>query len=322
MRRFSMAIAGAAALCFSQWCAAQDDFPSRPVKMIVPYPAGGGGDILARALGDAFTKATGQAMVIENRAGASGMVGTTACKSAPADGYTYCLPISDVMSINPHVFKKVAYDPEKDFAIVAPVATVVGVLAVNSSVPVHNLKELVAYSQANKTKANWATWGVGSSAHLLMAQLNSGMGASLTDVPYPGIPQMIQAMLSGDAIGAMMLYGPLAQHIDSGKLRPLAVLGDQRFPPLPNVPTANEQGLNFSPTLFYGVFAPAATNAAIVEKMNRLVTQAAQDPAVQKTMALQGFTPLTEPRAAFAQRLSKDRQAWGTVAKRLNLQLD
>lgn len=261
-------------------------------------------------------------MVIENRGGASGMLGAAACKNAPPDGYTYCLPIADVMSINPHVFKKVPYDVERDFAVVAPVATVVGVVAVNASIPVHNLSELAAYSQANKSKANWATWGVGTSAHLFMAQLNTGAGTALTDVPFAGIPQMVQSMLGGDSIGAMMLYGPMAQHIDSGKFRAIAILGDQRFPTLPNVPTANEQGLNFSATLFYGVFAPSGTSPAIVERMNKLVTQAASDPSVLKTMAAQGFVPLVEPRAPFAQRLAKDRDVWGTVAKRLNLSLD
>jgi tripartite-type tricarboxylate transporter receptor subunit TctC len=193
---------------------AQASFPSKPVRMIVPFPAGGGGDILARALADAFSRETGQSMIIENRPGAGGMIGAAACKAAPPDGYTYCLPVSDVMVINPFVYKKVPYDAERDFAVVAPVATVVLAFIANSSVPASNLKELAAWSQSQKDKANWATWGNGSSAHLVMAQFNQALNASLTAIPYPGVPQMLQALLSGDAAATLLFYGPVAQYIE------------------------------------------------------------------------------------------------------------
>lgn len=301
---------------------AQDTFPSKPVKMIVPYPAGGGGDILSRAIAQAFQKATGRPLVIENRAGASGMVGAGACKSAAPDGYTYCMPVSDVMAINPHIFKNVPYDVDRDFTVVAPIATVVLVILANGGVPANNLKELAAWSQANKDKANFATWGIGSAAHLMLTQFNKSLSGNLTNVPYPGVPQMLQASLSGDASATLLFYGPVAQHIASGKLKPLAVLGSNRYSALPKVPTVIEEGFNFTPTVYYGVYAPAGTPTPIVTRMNELLTAAAADPDVLKTMNAQGFAPLVESNQAFAQRVARDRATWAPIAKSLNLALD
>jgi len=322
MNRLLTCVLAAASLLGATAAGAQESFPSKPVRMIVPYPAGGGGDILARAMAEAFHKATGQQMVVENRAGASGMIGAAACKAAPPDGYTYCLPVSDVMAINPHVFKTVPYDAERDFAIVAPVATVVLAFVANASVPASNLKELAAWSRTHKDKANFATWGVGSAAHLALTQFNQSMGGSLTNVPYSGVPQMLQATLSGDASATLLFYGPIAPHIKAGKLKPLAILGNQRYAALPDTPTVNEQGFNFAPTVYYGVYAPAGTPASIVARMGQLITAAAADSEVLKTMNAQGFAPLVESSQAFAQRVQRDRAAWGPIAKSLNLALE
>lgn len=309
-------------LSFAALVGAQETFPSRPVKMIVPYPAGGGGDILARAIADVFQKNTGQPMIIENRAGANGMVGAAACKSATPDGYTFCLPVSDVMAINPHIYKKVPYDVERDFTVVTSVATVVLAIVANSSVPAKDLRELASWSQSNSQKANFATWGVGSAAHLMLAQFNKSMNGNFTNVPYPGVPQMLQATLTGDASATLLFYGPIAQYINDGKLRPLAVLASERYPAMPNVPTVSEAGFNFAPTVYYGVYAPVATPSAIVTKMGQLISNAASDPAVLKTMNAAGFTPLTESPKAFAERVIRDRAAWGPVAKSLGLALE
>lgn len=322
MRKPTAALLASACLAFCHLAAAQATFPARPVKMIVPYPAGGGGDILARAIAEVFGRTTGQPMIIENRAGASGMVGAAACKNAQPDGYTYCLPVSDVMAINPHVFKNVPYNVDKDFTIVGPVATVVLAFLANSGVPVSSLKELAAWSQANKDKANFATWGVGSAAHLAMTQMNKSLGGSLTNVPYPGVPQMLQASLTSDASATLLFYGPVANYINSGKLKPLAILGNQRYPALPNVPTVAEQGFDFTPTVYYGVYAPAGTPTAIVSRMHQLIVSAAADPEVLKTMNAQGFTPMVESPQAFAERVAKDRATWGPIAKSLNLSLE
>lgn len=273
-------------------------------------------------MAEAFQRSTGQPMVIENRAGANGMVGAAACKAAAPDGYTYCLPVSDVMAINPHIYKKVPYDVERDFTVVSSVATVVLAVVTNSSVPAKDLRELAAWSQANSQKANFATWGIGSAAHLMLAQFNKSMNGNLTNVPYPGVPQMLQATLAGDASATLLFYGPIAQHINDGKLRPLAVLASERYPALPNVPTVSEAGFNFAPTVYYGVYAPTGTPAAIVARMGQLMTAAAADPAVLKTMTAAGFAPLNESPKAFSERVIRDRAAWAPVAKTLGLALE
>lgn len=322
MKKTLAVIVASLLAAFMPLASAQGNFPSRPVKVIVPYPAGGGGDILARAIAYVFEKQTGQAMVIENRAGANGMIGAAACKGAAPDGYTYCLPVSDVMAINPHIYKKMSYDVEHDFVVVAPIATVVLAIVTNSAVPAKNLKELATWSRENPQTANFATWGIGSAAHLTLAQLNKSMDGNLTNVPYPGVPQMLQATLSGDAAATLLFYGPIRSYIDEGKLRPLAVLADERYSALPNTPTVKEAGFDFSPTVYYGVYAPTGTPSAIVAKMGQLLTAAAADPTVLKTMSAQGFAPLVESPKAFAERVARDRAAWGPIAKSLNLSLD
>ena len=206
--------------------------------------------------------------------------------------------------------------------MVAPIATVVLAFVANSSVPAANMKELAAWSAANKQKANFATWGVGSAAHQVLAQFNRSMNGSLTNVPYPGVPQMLQATLSGDASATLLFYGPIAQHINEGKLKPLAVLASERYPALPNVPTVSEAGFGFAPTVYYGVYAPVGTPAAVVARMGQLLTTAAADPAVHKTMNAAGFAALNESPKAFADRVARDRAAWGPIAKSLNLALE
>lgn len=322
MRVSRRSLLAAPALLATSGAFAQGRYPQRPVRIIVPYPPGGVSDITARLLAENLTQQWGQAVTVENRAGANGMIGATACKSALPDGYTYCLPVSDVMAINPHIYKKVPYDAERDFAVVAPIATVVLAVVVNSSVPSTNLKEFAAWSNANKQKANFATWGVGSAAHLVLAQFNKSMDASLTNVPYPGVPQMLQATLSGDSPATLLFYGPIAQHINEGKMKPLAVLADKRYPALPNVPTLSEAGFNFTPTVYYGAYAPAGTPAPILARMNQLLTAAAADSAVQKTMSAAGFAPLVESPKAFSDRVARDRATWGPIAKSLGLSLE
>jgi len=311
-----------AAFTFQVPAAGQDVYPSRPIKMIVAYPAGGGADILARTLSETVGKLAGQQMVVENRPGASGMIGASACKNALPDGYTLCLLISDALTVNPYIFKKVPYDADKDLSPVASVAEVVAVFAVNGDTPVANLKDLSAYSKAQGGKVNWGTWGVGSAAHLLMAHMNNSSGAALYHVPYQGVPQIMSALMSKDIAGTMLVYGPMAQHLQSGKLKPLAVLSNTRLPQLPHVPTVNEQGLNFASSLWYGVFAPSATPRPFIEKANGIINKALADPTVLQTLNLQGFIPLPGSSQSFAARIAKDKTVWSPIAKGLNLALD
>lgn len=311
-----------AACIATQAVHAQDNFPTKPIRMIVVYPAGGGADILSRTMADAVGKAAGQPMVVENRPGANGMVGAAACKNAAPDGYTYCIVLSDVLTINPFIHKSVPYDAERDLLPVASIATVVGVFVAPAAVPANTIKELGSYSLAQKGKVNWGSWGAGSSAHAVMAHMNRTLPGDLVHVPYQGVPQLINAMLTKEIESTMILYGPMAQHLQSGKLKALGVLSDKRLPQLPNVPTLAEQGVSFNSPLWYGVFAPAGTPAPVVEKMNGIFNKALADPAVLKTLEVQGFTPLADTPRGFGQRIARDRTVWGPIAKSLNLSLE
>jgi len=322
MRTICAVLLGAVALAFSIGASAQDAFPSKPIKMLVVYPPGGGGDILARTLSEAVSKLAGQPMVVENRPGAGGMIGTAACKNAAADGYTYCMVLSDIVTINHHIFKKVPYDVDRDLRPVASIASVPVVVFVNKSNPANNMRDFAAYSRQNKGKVNWASWGMGTSAHIFMAHYNKAQDADFTHVPYQGVPQILNAVLSNEVDSSMVLYGPLAQYLEKGEIKPIGVLAEKRLKQLPNVPTVNEQGLNFSPTLWYGIFAPAATPNAIVERMNSIFNTAMADPAVAKFLDGQGFSPLPDSPKGFGERVKKDRDGWGPVAKSLNLALD
>ncbi len=323
MKPFIRGLCALVAVAFAAGASSQDAFPSKPIRMIVVYPAGGGADLLARTLGESMGRLSGgQPLVVENRAGASGMIGTAACKNAAPDGYTYCLVLSDVVTINPHIFKKIQYDAEKDLVPVAGLADFTIAIVANSSVPAKDLKELAAYSRANKDKVNWGSFGVGSSSHLMQAQFNKSLDASLTHVPYLGVPQLTTALLSKEIDVSFMIYGQVSQYLDKGQMKALAVMGERRSPMLPDVPTFVEQGMAFTPVLWYGVFAPRGVPAATVERMNKLVNQALSDPAVRKVLDIQGFSATPDTPGAFRERVSRDRAAWGPIARSLNLALD
>ncbi|TXL71623.1 tripartite tricarboxylate transporter substrate binding protein [Vineibacter terrae] len=322
MKRLFCTVLAFVALACCAAASAQDASPSKVTRMIVVYPAGGGADLLARTLGDSITRQSGQRLIVENRAGASGMIGTTACKNAAPDGYTYCLVLSDVVTIHPHVFKKITYDAEKDLVPVASVADFAVVLAANSTVPVKDMKELAAYSRANKDKVNWGSFGVASSSHLMLTRLNESLDGSVTHVPYQGVPQLISALLNKEIDVSLLIYGQVAQYLDKGQMKVLGVMGTRRAPMLPDVPTFVEQGLNFAPVLWYGVFAPAGTPPLAVERMNKLVNQALEDAAVRKVLETQGFFAAPSTPTAFGERAAQDRNSWGPIARSLNLSLD
>ncbi len=322
MRILYSLTAALVALAMAAQAQAADAYPSKPIKMIVVYPPGGGADVLSRTLGEVVGRISGQPLVVENRAGANGMIGTAACKNAPPDGYTFCMVISDAVTVNPYIYSKVPYDVDKDLAPVASIATVVGVFAVNSSVPATNLKELAAYSAANRGKVNFGTWGVGSAAHLVMAEMNRSMGSTLVNVPYLGVPQIVSSLLTKEVDSTMIFYGPLAQHFQSGKLRPIAVLSERRLPQLPDVQTTQEQGFSLASTLWYGVFAPSKTPPHQIKQFNELLNRALADAAVVRTLDAQGLLPLADTPEGFALRITQGRKAWGEVARSLKLSLD
>ena len=321
MNALKALLIGALAFLGVQGAMAQAPWPTKPIRVIVPYGAGGGADNLARALGEVAGKELKQPFVIENRPGASGMLGGAACKNAAPDGYTFCLSLVDMVAINPAIFKKAAYKAS-DFLPIAHAGDVVGIIAVPATLPINSIRDLVAYAKANPAGTNWASWGIGSSSHLLLELINKRFDAGITHVPYQTTPAMVTAVLTAEATGTFAPYAQLKQHIDTGKMRVIAIVGDSRLRQLPDVATLREQGADFKSGSWFGVFAPAATPAPIATRMHDALNRAVVDPAVTKMFEAMAINANPMSQAAFAELLRRDTEAWRAIAQQANVSLD
>lgn len=292
-------------------------WPARPVHFVVPYPAGGYYDILARVIGAELAETLGQPFVVENRVGANGMVGTDyVAKSAP-DGYTIMMGGIGPHGINPSMYPNLPYSPTRDFAAVIHVASAPNVLVVHPSVPVHNVKELIALARAKPGQIPFSSAGSGSSQHLSGAMLNMMAGIKLNHVPYKGSAPSVTAVLAGEV---SMLFGTMADvvgHVHAGKLRALAVTSVQRIPALPEVPTMIEAGLpGFEATAWFGVLAPAATPRPIVERLNGEINRIIKSPEVLKRISQQGSALIVGGTPEqFADFIRAEIEKWGKVVK-------
>jgi tripartite-type tricarboxylate transporter receptor subunit TctC len=322
MRTF---LAPAIALCsalIAVPATAQTAWPSKPIRLIVSYSAGGAGDQLARMVGNELQKSLKQPVVVENKPGASGMLGASACKAAPGDGYNFCVFLMDVVTSNPVLFKNVAYQPEKDFVPVAYLAQVEAVVPTATKTGIRSMKELADAYRADPAKVNWGSWGVGSSAHLLLSAINSSLGTSVTHVPYQNTPALVQAVLTGEVTGTLAGYTLVRQHIERGELRPLAALGTKRLKQLPQVPTLQEQGIPFTAALWYGLFAPSSTPREVVVAMNAAVRDALALPA--SVQAFEAMGNLANPMSPdeFAAFVQREAVVWGDIARASKIVLD
>ncbi len=301
---------------------AQGSYPDRPVRIIVPFGAGGSSDSIARIVGQSLERTARVPVVVENKPGASGMIGAAACKAAAPDGSTYCLFLADIVTIHPWVFRKLPYDAERDFVAVAQLGDPEIGIMVPAAHPARTLGELVAYSKANPGKVNWASYGVGTASHLVLDKINRTFNAGITHVPYKSVPDINAALLSSQVDVSYMGWGNYSQFAKAGRMRTIAVVGSQRARTMPDVPTLAEQGVDFKPIPWFGLFAPAGTPAPIVERFNKLVVDALADPGVLKQITEQGYFPQPMSAAAFADLVRRDRAVWGEVARGLNLNLD
>ncbi|HYG44686.1 MAG TPA: tripartite tricarboxylate transporter substrate binding protein [Bordetella sp.] len=279
----------AVALCaLSAVCASvqAQQYPSRPITLIVPFGAGGNNDVSGRIIAERMGELLGQPVVVENRSGAAGAIGATAVARAKNDGYTLGFLSSGPLAANPGLYKSLPYDSAKDFAPVARTTTSPGVLVVHPTVPASNLKELVAYLKANPGKVNYGTSGAGSSPHLSGALFESLAGARMTHIPYKGGSQVNADLLSGEI---QLSFSPILEvvpHIKAGKLKAIAVTSAQRSPLLPEVPAVAEMFPGYEVITWNGVVAPAGTPPEVIAKLNAAVTGAVNTPEV-KTKLLQ-----------------------------------
>jgi tripartite-type tricarboxylate transporter receptor subunit TctC len=303
--------------------AAQAAFPSKTITIVVPFSAGGTTDILARIVGQALSTELGQSVIIDNRAGAGGNIGGQVAAKAAADGYTLFMGTVGTHAINASLYKKMPFDPIKDFAPLTRVANVPNLLVANPAQPYKNVAELIAYAKANPGKVNFGSSGNGSSIHLSGELFNSMAKVEMVHVPYKGSAPAVTDLL-GNQIGIMFDNLPSAiQHVRSGKLRPLAVTTAKRSPELPNVPTIAEAGLpGYEATSWFGLFAPAGTPPAVVTKLNVAIVKVLADASIKKKITEQGAEVYSEKPEQFTAFIKAESIKWGKVVRESGASLD
>jgi tripartite-type tricarboxylate transporter receptor subunit TctC len=295
--------------------AAAQDFPAKPIKLIVPFPAGGPNDIIARIVGQRMSELTKQPVIIDNRGGAGGALGTDAVAKAAPDGYTIGIVNLGALAINQSM-EKVPYETLKDLAPVTLVVTVPEMLVVASNVPAKNMSELVALAKAQPGKLNFASTGPGSLPHLAGELLKLTAQIDIAHVPYRGAAPAINDLLGQQVQMTFLDLPAILPHIRSGTLKPIALGTDARAPTAPDVPTTFELGM---PALrienWYGMVAPAATPPAVIAVLNRITTTALADPAVKEKLAEQGLTTVGNSPEQFRDYIAAETAKWAKVIK-------
>lgn len=289
---------------------AQAAFPSRPIKFIVPFPPGGATDLVGRLLAAKLQESWGQTVLVENKAGASGMIGTEQVARAAPDGYTVLVAITTHVQ-NPAIFAKVPYDPIKDFAPISQICLSYLVLVVKPDFPARDLKEFVALVKANPGKYSFGSFGTGSSSHIVGEGFARRAGLDMTHVPYKGSAPMTSDLLAGQVPCAWADVSTATQHIAAGKLRPLAVSGDRRAPLLATVPTLLENGYTgFEALGWVGILLAAGTPKAIVDKYSTEMVRLVRLPEVRARLYDQTLMPVGDNAESFARTLKRDMALW------------
>jgi tripartite-type tricarboxylate transporter receptor subunit TctC len=289
-------------------------FPARPVRFVVPFAPGGNTDMMARTLGQKVTENLRQNVIIENRGGAATLVGAEVVATAPPDGYTILLATSTTLAINPHLYRKLPYDPSRDFAPIMLIGRTPLVLVLHPSVPVKNIKELLALARAKPGQLTYGTGGTGSQSFMAMAMLRNLTQTDMIEVPYKGSGPADIDLLSGQI--AMMFQNTAAEYIKAGRLRAIAQSGEKRMATLPDVPTIEEAGVKGC--VFYswqGIVAPAATPPAAVKKLNDEFNKALTDAAVRTRMSRDGAELFGGTPEHFAQYIKSETVRFGKLIR-------
>lgn len=302
---------------------AQATWPTRPVRVVVPAPAGSSLDIIARLLADKLKDRWGQPVVVENKPGAGGMLGVDVAAKAAADGHTLAVGFNGPIAFGPFMYKKMPYDPAKDLTSIVMTTSQPNVLAVGAHVPAKTVKEFVEWAKARPGKLNFSSLGVGSSAHLTMELFLAEAGLTGTHIPFNGSPPAAMALAQGEADASFMTAPALLAHVKNNKVRMLAVSSAQRAESLKELPTLAESGYpNVDSMAWNGLFTAAGTPDAVVAKINADVNAALQDGAVKTTFDAQGLTGVGGSAADFKRTLDGDARRWGAIIRKIGLQLD
>jgi len=307
-------LTGLAALLLSLPALSQDAYPSRPIRLVVPYAPGGVSDITGRIVAQKMTELIGQTVVVENRAGAGGMVGTGAVAKSEPDGYTIVLSSLSAYAIGPRMVKAPLYDPIRDFTPIAAVALAPTVLTINAALPFQSVRELIAYAKANPGRLNYGSSGIGSVAHISAEVLRASTGVELVHVPYKSAAQAYPDMISGSLAMVFDALPSAINHIRSGKARPLAMMSDRRAALVPEVPTFAEAGFpEATLRLWVGLHGPANLPGAIVQKLNETAARTVASPDVRERFAAVGADPYTVSPREFSELVRADVERLGRM---------
>jgi tripartite-type tricarboxylate transporter receptor subunit TctC len=304
-----------AAFAFATTSAAAQDWPTKTVRIIVPFGAGSTPDVVARLLADNMQKKLGQTFVVENKPGAGGVLGTDVVAKADPDGSTIGISIGGPLAINTLLMSKLPYNPSKDIAAVTQLITQPSALAVNADLKVNTIAELVALLKKDPGKYNFASIGNGSLSHLAMAAVAQKSGTNIAHIPYSSSPQAMTAVVRGDAQMAAMPAISVMGQVSAGKVKMLAVSTAKRSPYLPDVPTLKESGIDVEADAWMGLIAPGGTPPAVVAKINKAVVEALQDPAIKAKLATQLMEPVGNSPQEFRAKIDAEIGRWSAVIK-------
>jgi tripartite-type tricarboxylate transporter receptor subunit TctC len=316
-RLFALAL-----LALSALPAAAQDWPTRTVRVIVPFGAGATPDTIARLIADRLQQKLGQNFIVENKPGASGMTGTDTVAKAEPDGYTIGVSIGGPLAINTLLFSKMPYDPRKDVALITVLTTQPSALTVPANLPVKNVAELVALLKKDPGKYNFGSIGNGSLSHLAMEAIAQKSGTKLVHIPYGSSPQAMTAVMRGDVQMAVMPAISVTPHVASGAVKILAVTTAKRSPFLPDVPTLKEQGIDVEADAWNGLIAPSGTPEAVLKKIHDEVAEAIQSPELKAKFATQFMEPVGNTPAEFRALIETDLARWTPVIQAANIKVN
>lgn len=312
-----------AGLCGSVYAANEIDWPKKPIVAIVSFPAGGSTDIFARSLTAPLAEALSQSIVVENKPGAGGMIGLQAAAKAVPDGYTIHISALTNQSISSALFKNPPADLQKDFAPVALMGAIPHLIVINPSVPAKNLPELIAFIKSKKGNFNYASQGNGSLSHLESTMFMERIGASGTHIPYKGSSFALPDLIAGNTLMMFDSVTASLPHIQSGKLRPIAIAAADRSPLMPNVPTLGQDGMkSFDVENFYAVYVPKGTSPNIIAKLEREIRKILTNPDFKARMATQGIHPQFANSEKLAEITANEASKWEKVVKSANIKVD
>jgi tripartite-type tricarboxylate transporter receptor subunit TctC len=321
---FCALVAGCAPLAVvtAAWAGDASDYPTRPIRMIVPHPAGGGNDILARMLSQKILQGWGHPVIVDNRGGGNTIIATEITAKSVPDGYTLILT-SSTHSVIPGLYAKLPYDPIRDFDAVGLIATSSPILVVHPSVPAANVRELIAWVKSRPSPVNFGSSGVSGSGHLAMELFKSTTGLPLNHVPYKGMAPVVTDMIAGNVVLMFGNLAPTLPHVKSGRLRALATAGAKRSPVIPELPTVAESGLpGFEVSPYFGVLGPARLPQAVTAKLNREIGRIFQLAESRERLSALGFEAVQATPQQFMAMIKADMAKWAALIHQNKITLD